>query len=423
MTRRPICILVVILVFLITVKSASAKPWTVVDAVQSAISTHPQSLIAETMVEEARGERRSAIALPAPVLSTRWGDIPSNSGLSDFEERRIGISQDFEFPLRYIWLTKAANLKVDQSISESRAILLDLECEVRQAYLEAWFFSVQVRILEEYEDSIKTYSSHIQALSERGGISRLDTRRSRVEVLKAESELRASQCLMIAAFDRLSRMTGYDLNEIELISPIESDPVDTTGIVESKLFASNPEVLIARTEVGISGYEERLASAAWLPELELTYFHRNEIYPNDPDDLDSWAFELELTVPVWFWWGGVGEIRASRAQLNRAKAELAAYRLELSSESSLLRQEVKYALEQYELYRHEILPLAKDEYQMAKQSFQLGDGTYMDLIDAQNELKDVHQDYIEIMSELYEKRISLDRLHGNSIVDDMSKLP
>ena len=46
---------------------------------------------------------------------------------------------------------------------------------------------------------------------------------------------------------------------------------------------------------------------------------------------------------------------------------------------------------------------------MAKQSFQLGDGTYMDIIDAQDELKDVHQDYNEIMSELYERKyLSID---------------
>ena len=412
MTRISVSFLLGISVLLITVNSASAEPWTVIDAVEKAISSHPQSQIAEEVIAEARGERRGATALSPPVLTTRWDDAPVGEKFSHHRERRIGVSQDFEFPLRYVWLAKAANLMVDQALNERSSILLDLESEVRRAYLEAWAASEQVKILEEYNDTLKTYWSHVQIIAEQGDISQLDGRRTRVEVYKAENELKAAQRCLAAALEGLAQMTSREIDEIELVSPLESDPVDTNLISESILFESNPEVLAAKTEVGISGQEMTLATTAWLPELELTYFYRDDMYLNKQDFR---AFQLQATVPIWFWWGGTGEIQATHAQLKRAKAELAACRLEISSEHSQLSQELKTAFEQYELYKSEVLPLAIDVFKTAQQNYNLGGSTYLDLIDARDELKDVQLDNIDIISDLYEKKISLDRLSGNSI--------
>jgi len=416
--KRHMFISSAMLVLLFTVKSAAAESWTIIDAVKSAISTHPQSLIAESLVEEAQGEHRTSLALEPLDISARYDDIPSNSRLSDHEERRIGISQQFEFPLRYYWLKKAADFTIDYARNESRGVLLDLESDVRQIYLEAWAQSEHVKILEEYRDSIKTHCSFIEEISKYGGVSRLDARRSRVKAIEAENELRASQRSKAAAYERLASMTKYDLTDIELISPLEIDPVDTAGLVESNLFASNPDILAAQSEVSISGYEKTLATTDWLPELELTYYHRHRTLPDDPD---AWALQLDLTIPLWFWWGGFGEIQISKARLKRARAELASCRLELSSECSMLIQQLKSDYEQYELLQRELLPLVKDEYLMLHRNVFHNADSYMDLIDAQDDLKDIQQDNIEIIYELYEKKISLDRLIGKSILDGMSK--
>jgi outer membrane protein TolC len=400
------------------VKLASAESWTVIDAVQSAISNHPQTLIAESLIEEARGEHRIALSLPPPKITARYDDIPLNSGLSNYQEYRIGVSQKFEFPLRYIWMKKTADRSVDLARNESQALSLDLESEIRQIYLEAWFSAEQEKILTVYRDSLKTYYSAIQEINKFGGISRLDTRRARVKAFEADNELRTSQYSKIAALDRLSRMTQYDLTGIELISPLEIDPVDTTSLDESKRFVTNPELSAARSNIDISASEKTLATTAWLPEIELTYFHRYEV---DPENLDSWAFQLELAFPLWFWWGGFGEIQSSKAKFKRTKAELASYNLELASEYSKLLQEIKSVSEYYELFQSEILPLTIDEYQTVSRNVHLGTGGYIDLIDAQDELKDIQLENIEIIFELYERKIALDRFRGKSIIHDISK--
>ena len=402
MIKRHIFISAVILAFLFTAKSAAPEPWTVIDAVRGALSNHPQSLLAESLVEEARGEGRSALSLEPPNLTLRWDDIPANSRIDRHQERRIGVSQDFEFPLRYIWLKKAAGHSVDQARNERSAVLLDLESE----------------ILEEYRDSIKVYCSYIQDIYEGGGVSRFDARKSRIMAMEADNALRASQRAMSSAFTLLASMTNCDITNIELVSPLKVDPVDTTGTAAENLISSNPEFLAAQSEVSISGCERTLESTAWLPEMELTYFVRQEMLP---DDEDQWALQLQLAIPIWFWWGGYGEIQASRARFKRARAELASYQMVLSSESERLIQEIRTYYEQYDLYRSEMLPLVEDEYQMVHLNFPLGTGTYMDLIEVQEELKDVREEYVEIIFDLYEKKIELDRLCGKSIVDRVEK--
>ena len=222
-----------IVVLILTVKLASAKPWTVFDAVQKALSTHPQSEVAKSILEEVKGENRSSLSLPAPSLTVRYNDIPLSKGLSNYDDKRIGITQDFEFPLSYIWRTKLAEFTSEQARHESQAVLLDLESEVRIAYLEAWAASEQVKILEEYTTAVKTFASQIKVTAELGEVTQFDDQRAMMEVHEAENELQTLQRSKTVTFCKLARLTNFDLAAIELVSPLESDPVDTTRIGES----------------------------------------------------------------------------------------------------------------------------------------------------------------------------------------------
>ncbi len=404
---------VIILSLLLGIRITAAEPWTVVDAVQSATESNPQALLAESLVEEARGERRSALSLRSPELNIRWDDIPSSSRVDRHEERRIGISQEIEFPLKYYWLKKAADSGVDLAESEGSGILLDLEADVRLSYLEAWGFSEQLKILEVYRDSTSSYSNRIQELSEYGGYATMDARRARMITMEAENDFRACQRSLVGALDKLSVLTGRDLTGTDLVSPLETDPVDTTDLFVLELDKTNPEILEAQSEVRISGCEKTLAATDWLPELEFTYYHRNEMFP---ERQDSWAAQIQLSVPLWFWWGGYGEVQVSKARLKRARAELKTDLIDITADYSERAQELKNAYEEYLFVDRELLPFKTDEYRLVLQNFPQGTGTYLDLIDIQDDLKDVQEDWIDIVQELYEQKVELDRLRGQSVL-------
>lgn len=413
MTSKLISTSLLIIVLMLTVKSATAKPWTVFDAVQKALSTHPQSEVAKSILEEVKGENRSSLSLPAPTLTTRYNDIPLSKGLSDYEDKRIGIVQDFEFPLSYIWRTKLAEFTSEQARHESQAVLLDLESEVRIAYLEAWVVSEQVRILEEYTAALRTFASQIRRTAELGEVTQFDAQRAMMEVHKAENEMQTFQRSKIAAFGKLTHLTNFDLTVIELVSPLESDPIDTSRIRKSNAFETNPEALIAKAEIGILSQEHKIASYSWLPELELYYFQE---YRRLDDDPDTWSIQLELSIPIWFWWGGVGEIQSSKARWKRIQADMAVYRLEFLSSWLQLSQELKSAFEQYAHYQQVLLPMTEDIYNRAKALYRLREVDFLDVIRAQRDLKRNQLRYIEVASDMYENEIYLDRLRGFSIV-------
>ena len=402
-----------IIVLMLTVKSATAKPWTVFDAVQKAFSTHPQSEVAKSILEEVKGENRSSLSLPAPSLTVRYNDIPLSKGLSNYEDKRIGITQDFEFPLSYIWRTKLAEFTSEQARHESQAVLLDLELEVRIAYLEAWAASEQVKILEEYTTAVKTFASQIRRTAELGEVTQFDTQRAMMEVHEAENELQTLQRSKTVTFCKLARLTNFDLAAIELVSPLESDTVDTTRIEEYNAFATNPEALTAMAEIGISSQEYKIASYSWLPELELYYFQE---YRRLDDNPDTWSIQLELSIPIWFWWGGAGEIQSSKARWKRTQADMAAYRLEFLSSWFQLSQELKSAFEQHAHHQQVLLPMAKDIYERATLLYRLREVDFMDVIKAHSRLKKIQIDYIDAALDMYEKKIYLDRLRGFSIV-------
>jgi outer membrane protein TolC len=413
-------ILNTILTLFLWVELLPAKPLTMADAVQYAIANHPQSQLAKAIVEEAQGERRSTTALSAPKFFIRWDDIPSHQNITDFEERRVGISQDFDFPLQYIWRARIADLSVVQAQNESRAILLDLESDVRQAYLEAWFLAEQTKVLKDYSDTLGIYCAHIQEMGKHGEYSPLDAREYALAARQAEIEYHSSNSSRIAALEKLAHLTGCAHDELELVSPLESDPIDTTRFTVCDATLENPQISAAETEVRVCGLKKTLANNSWLPELQLTYFERVRL---DRTDRNSWAFELEMTIPVWFWWDGAGRIQASQAKLNRAIADLAVCQLELTSACACLAQEIRSVYEQYELYQREVLPLAREKFQLARRNVQLGGADYGDFIDAWKELKKTLLEDAEIKSELYQSVISYDRLIGNSIAGKSDKSP
>ena len=402
-----------VFVLMTTARPLTAAPIAVAQAVQRALFTHPQSQLAAAVVDEARGERRSAAALPPPKLFIRWDDIPSGSGMAAYEEKRVGFSQEFDFPLKYVWDVKGADLSVSRAQIKSRIILLDLEAAVKQAYLEAWASAERTRILKDYRDTLDVYCQRIQAMGERGEYSPLDARGCRVNARQANLKYLAVQRSNAASMTHLAKLLNLAVDEIELISPLESDPIDTTLLAAGKPLFDNPQIVEIKTELRLREWRKTSAKYDWLPELQLTYFDRVRL---DRPDRNSWAFELEMTIPVWFGWGGVGGIQAAQADLSRAQAELADVQLTLTADYLRLEQEIKSAFERCEFYRQEMIPLVKDKTQSAKKSLQLGGAACEDFLKVWTEQKEALLKEVDVKSELYQKKIEIDKLRGASVV-------
>lgn len=395
-----------------SVRSLSAETLTITDAVEKALSHHPRAQAALTLSEEVRGEILRDASLPPPKLFIRWDDIPSGKAVSSFEERRIGISQSFDFPLRYNWQAQSDMFKVREAGNEAEILLLELEAEVRNAYLKAWYYNDYTSFLKTYSDTLNDYDQRIQLISQAGAFSKLDAAESRMKSLDAKLDFQAALRESNTALENLSLVTGIPVDAIELVSPLVSNPIDSTEIYTQLNSCVSPSISLAENQLERRQSEKRLAVFCWLPELELSYFSRAKF---DPDDRNTWAFELESTIPLWFWSEGKGSVQYAEARLARSRAELADTKLRITIEARRLAQELINGLECHDLYRQQILPVAEGKVELARQEFRLGGSTYIELLEAWDDYRKVVKKFHEVRMELYEKRIEFDFLTGKSL--------
>jgi len=400
--------------------SGGATTLNVRDVVRQGLVFHPTLQSAQAAIQQAEGEKLTAISPTSPVLAVEREGVPRGGSLSEYGEQRIAISQELEFPLKSVWRASSARTGVAASRQNAIAQLLDLEAEIRGTFTEAYLLDQKVTLLTENVEAVRVYSTQLERMVELGEAVPLEARRARVEYLQAKSLLDAVSNERFAVRTRLGRLTGMDLNAATLESPGGEDVTTKSAPVDATL-SENPDLRAATLGAEQSATDLQIARFGWLPDLEVSYFQQKA--PAEPKP-DFWGVEVGLSLPIWFWLGGRGEIESSSARRRASSAELANLRLEAASELDRLTQSINALRESYRLYQSEVAPAAKEAYDLAMRSFRLGEANYLQVLDAQRSALGVQMDLIEVQGELSINLVELDRLTGRSLLgaDELQNL-
>jgi cobalt-zinc-cadmium efflux system outer membrane protein len=400
------------LVLATIVNIASSGELTIYEVVNSALSYHPKAEIALAGASEAEGNRLSELSITSPTIALEFEGIPEGSTLSDYEERRLSISQELDFPLHLLWNSSALNATVDQARLQSITQLLDLEMEVRFAYLDAWATQERAQILRENASHLETYASKTERMAELGESSVLEARSTRVEAIIAKNDFEVTKRKHSAFLANLQSLSGFELSEAVLMSPLPSLPGETSWD-DSISTGSNPEAQSLEAEIRAAGYENLVAATGWLPELEIAYFQQKIPSEENPD---FWGVEIGMSVPLWFWWGGRGEIQQARAKKRIAENELKAFEIEFASAWNQSVQNYRSAYEKNQIYEEELVPLAQETALLAQKSYSLGEATYLEVLKALRDYNELKLEHLESKVELYDQIIQMDKLSGQSIL-------
>ncbi|MBU0518124.1 TolC family protein [bacterium] len=399
------------LVFALSVKLVSAGDITIHEIIHHALTHHPDAEIADATVSAAEGSRLSGLSFSSPVIALEYEGIAEGSALQDYEERRLTISQELDFPLHILWNSGIQNAVVDRARAESVAHLLDLEREVRLAYLAAWSAQNRVKIQEENAHHLESYASKIERMQELGEASVLEARSARVEAILAKNDFDAAKRDAAVSMKNLQNLAGIDVQSAVLSSPLTSMG-EILNSHELDSFASNPEAQELQAEIRAAKYENLIALTGWLPELELAYFQQD--IPVE-ENSNFWGIEVGFSVPLWFWWGGRGEIQTTRAQKRIMENELRAFEIDFASQWNEAEESYQAANEMHQIYNEQLIPLARETAQLAEKSYSLGEATYLEVLQALGNFNRIRLEHLESEVELYRISSEIDRLLGKSI--------
>jgi len=330
------------------------------------------------------------------------------------EGRSVGIDQPIEYFGKRKWRRRVADQAYRAAAATLDDFLRNLRLDASKAYVDA--LSTQ-RTLEQQRKAADYLSQLVIAQGHRynaGDIgqtdftqSRVDELRSQNDLLNAENDARTAQLALNTFLGRNRGQTTFLLRGKLELEPRTFEPSQLTAAA----LQNRPDLIALRHVRDSATSGIHLAKANRVPDVDvgLNYLYNtateNIINPTEHDDWLTLSFSLPL--PLWH--GQRAEIQT--AQFAAEQAEKTLQSAELKAEVQIRQAVYTYQVmqERVQKFQGELLKGADDVLTAKRFSYEHGQTTLLDLLDAQRADNDIHQSYNDALADAAKALIELER--------------
>jgi len=340
-------------------------------------SAHPTLESAEAAVEVGAGMLRQARAYPNPEVRVGFGRGRPRDGGASRSESTLEFSQQIEMPGLRRWRKRTAQLRarsvefdramaaavVDSTVSR---LVYTALLEQRRAEIAGESAAVALRLNELLERRVELgESSPLAAVK-----ARSEWFARRYDVIYAERGLAAARsALDLFCADRLP-------DEFVIAESLEGPgSLDLPAGLGQRLRTQNPLLLRAAIEIEGARAHTALARKESFPALELVAGHETEL------DRTATSVGVGLTIPLWN--RNRGAVAAATATEARVAAATRALELEFSDSLEQASEAYRAALAAIRLHDEGWTATAGQALEIASFSFENGEASLLDVLDAQ----------------------------------------
>lgn len=396
----------------------TANVLTLPAAIARALERQPAVTAARQRARQAEFRLRGALAFPSTLIDIGHGRILTLPGASG-SDQDILITQRFD-------LFGQRRLRGDlarRELEAARAGLAQAEAEVtfrvRSAYVLAQSAAAEEALARQVVAVAEIFNRLANAQYRAGQVPIASVLRSEIEVenagqalLAAETGFRVQRAALNAA---LAQPVETDL----ALPAIEAVPLHTYDFAELQALAlKQPALRAAEATLAARRSAVSVARAARLPDFTIQGAH---------DQIQTWpggnVVRIGFTIPIW----DHGIIRAAVGEARAAVAEQQANVEVLRQQATLDVTTAYYNLEQLRRLAERTggaqLQRATRLYQLSRISFSEGLTSYLDLLDAQQVLRNTLTAYLRALAGYEAAEAGLQRALGAPLPAPKSTTP
>jgi cobalt-zinc-cadmium efflux system outer membrane protein len=363
-------------------------------------------------VQASLARARQAWALPQPTLDI---DSDLQPGLTDFDrhgERYLGISQTVPFPLRTWAEAGIARRESDGIVADRDVLALDLTFQVTEAFYLVLLAQEQEGYaqlnLELAQDFLAITETKVSA----GDVPRVEQVRAGVEVARAVNEVRRAEASLRLAKARMNVILARDPSaplqlQGDLRAPLLAFQLDS---LRAAAVESRPELRKNALALERESLQKKAGYLSYLPDVDIGAARHT--LRGEPT---TWDVTLSVALPLYFWQPVIGEIAeasANQRALREERAQLLnAVRLEVEETYASL----VAAGDQIRVFEKDILPQAEEAYGMYLFSYEQGEISALEMIEAWRTLNDVRTSYADALYGYGIATAGLERSVGRAI--------
>ncbi|MFN8092223.1 MAG: TolC family protein [Vicinamibacteria bacterium] len=355
--------------------------------VQAVLRSHPAARQSAALDAAADAERKAGRVFPDPVVGFTWDQARPLQG-PEGSETGWSVSQAIPWPGTFSANVSAADQQAAVFRAEGVATRWGLEIEARSMFARLLYARAAVEIAREAEADALALKDLSAKRAELGESREVDRIKTEVEWLREQRTRRSLEREADAVEALLRNLAVEPLpRPLDLAGalPDPIPPVDADDL-RARFIRANPGLIGAQAAAARETALASVARRGRVPDLDLTWFRDKEL------DKTANGFQFGVRVPLW----SANRGAIARAEASAALAAAGAQRtlLDLGSALERARQELEVASGQADILTRQILPAAARSLDLARFSYQEGETSLLDLLDAQRTFRETQREAV-----------------------------
>jgi len=358
--------------------------------VEIVLRVHPSAAQSAGLELAAGAERKASRLFPDPVFeySRDRGKLTEPPG-TRAAETGYSVSQTVPWPGTFSAGIRAGDRAADGLRAEAEVLRWELAVQARQAFARLAAARALLDVARAAEDDARSLRDLVTRRADLGEARESDRIKATVEWLRQQRNLAAAEREAEASEAIVRALAVEPLATPLAIRPMVHDPLPRLDreALAAQIVDRSPRLRAARAEAERQQALLSVALRSRIPDLDVTVFKQKEL------DKEATGFALGVKVPLWN--ANRGEIARADAASRISSAEAGRVRIELLTELQGRLKELQVAGDQASLLDREILPAAQRSVGLVRLSFEEGETSLLDLLDAQRTYRDTQREAAE----------------------------
>lgn len=376
---------------------------TLQEALVRAVADAPAIKAAEQARLSAEAGVRQANRMPNPSLDITAENLLGSglySGI-DRAETTFAMSQKLEWGEDRQARTALAAAGADVARAGGDVKRQNLMHEVALAYLAAQKAEADLEVALARVGVAKEIVTTVQRRVEAARDPLMAGAKAQAVLVEAEIGAEAAQRASEGAKARLASFWGGNA-----AFDIETSSFEAPGLGEGGSAAASPELALIEAEAARASasiaVERARAQQDPVVSAGFRYFH----------ETDEAALVVGLSIPLAFWDNNDGAVTQAESERTRLRYEAEAARRNIEREVGSARSQMIIAEAEVEAIDSRLLPAAEEALAFARQGYNAGGFSYLDVLDAQRLVVDARLQRNSALLSYHSARVALARLTG-----------
>ncbi|MBD3288184.1 hypothetical protein GF337_05215 [candidate division KSB1 bacterium] len=383
------------------------------EAAEIALQKNPEIQRAREQLSSARSKSWSAVSPENPSLFLEYEGVPHiRSGLSDYEERKYGISQGIAFPLAYYLRGRIQSSRSEQARAEFFDVRNDVFYRVKRTFNRVLLLQEKQRLDSTMQDLTRELYDKARVKVQAGEAPAYEALKVKVDLAEIENQvLRIDKELENARLAFALLLGEQEADRYQLMGALEYEPIRISiDSLKTRMLENHPQLAAA---MAFEKMKRTQRSLAWINELlpgfEVRYFRQE--HPGAHMSR-AWGCEIGISLPLWFGLKGQAHLRSAAHELYSAEQSALSQKNKLIEELHQAYSRLIVAEKQVLNYRENILKEVEELVRIATRSYEEGEMGYLEVTEALRTLNRTEIGYAETLFGFMRAKAELERVTG-----------